>query len=400
MRSCLLVIACGLAALPARAVPALELARPFGTQMVLPMNRPVPVWGSARPGATVTVQFAGQRRQVVAGPDGAWRVVLAPLAAAGDGRALLVEAGSGETLRLEDLLVGEVWLCSGQSNMDFPLASATGGREEARQADRFPALRLCNLQGVATANRPFTPAERTRVAADRYFEGTWQVAGEASALPFSAVAWWAGTTIHAARQVPVGLVENAVGGSGAEAWLPREALAARPDCVELLGPGWLDSARIGGWARGRAKVNLGAAAEGDHPYRPGFLFDAGVRWWRDFPFDGVLWYQGETNAEIRDDLWNERLITDLVGGWRRVLGQPRLPFLMVQLPRIGGNDPLRRHWPEFRAVQARAAAKLARVQLVPTTDLGWDSPDVHPPDKRPLGVRLGQRAAARAGQAE
>ncbi len=107
--------------------------------------------------------------------------------------------------------------------------------------------------------------------------------------------------------------------------------------------------------------------------------------------------QGETNAEILDDGWNERLITDLVRGWRETLGQPELPFCMVQLPRIGGDDPLRRGWPRFRAVQARAAAALDGVQLIETVDLGWDSPDVHPPDKRPVGERLG-RAAARRGR--
>jgi len=82
-----------------------------------------------------------------------------------------------------------------------------------------------------------------------------------------------------------------------------------------------------------------------------------------------------------------------VHGWRKVLAQPDLPFFMVQLPRIGGNDPLRRGWPQFRAVQARAAAKLDHVSLIETVDLGWDSPDVHPPDKRPVGERLGKAAA-------
>jgi sialate O-acetylesterase len=190
----------------------------------------------------------------------------------------------------------------------------------------------------------------------------------------------------------VGLIDNSVGGSGAEAWLPPEVLAARREYAELLGPAWGASERISGWARGRARLNLGGRPL-DHPFRPGFLFDSGVRWWRDFPLTGVLWYQGETNAEILDDAWNERLIIDLVAGWRERLTQPELPFVMVQLPRIGGDDPLRRGWPQFRAVQARAAAKLPKVSLIETLDLGWDSPDVHPPDKRPVGERLGAAAA-------
>jgi len=106
------------------------------------------------------------------------------------------------------------------------------------------------------------------------------------------------------------------------------------------------------------------------------------------PTHKALPYQGESNAEIRDDRWNEALIVGLVSGWRRALDQPRLPFFMVQLPRIGGNNPLRAYWPEFREVQARAVKRLERAHLIVTHDLGWDSPDVHPPDKRPVASRL------------
>jgi sialate O-acetylesterase len=137
-------------------------------------------------------------------------------------------------------------------------------------------------------------------------------------------------------------------------------------------------------------VNLGGHPEASHPFKPGFLFESGVRAWTGFPFEGVLWYQGETNAEIDDDAWNRRLISDLVTGWRKELGQEKLPFFLIQLPRIGGSDPLRKHWPAYRKVQAEAARSLAGVHLVVTEDLGWDSPDVHPPDKRPVAMRLAE----------
>ena len=295
---------------------------------------------------------------------------------------------------LDNILVGEVWICAGQSNMEYPLSSAVGGKEELKSVAAFPRIRMCNLSGVSTANRPFSDAERGRMTSGAYFQGGWVVPDERSAASFSAVGWWAGKTIHETKDVPVGLIDVSVGGSGAEAWLPREVLEAREEYAPLLGDDWLESPRIGAWARGRAKTNLGGKP-GAHPYQPGFLYDAGVRWWSGFPITGVLWYQGETNAEIHDDAWNERLITDLVFGWRKVLQQPDLPFFMVQLPRIGGNDPLRQWWPEFREVQSRAAAKLDGVTLIETQDLGWDGPNVHPPDKRPVGERLGKAAARR-----
>ena len=385
----LLGILSGLCPALLRAVPV--PARPFGDHMVLPMRRAIPVWGTAEPHGTVEVRFAGQQATATADAAGRWRVLLPPQQASAEGRELEIRSPGG-SVRLRDILVGEVWLCSGQSNMDFPLAKAVGGQQEAERAGDFPAIRLMNLSGTHTAARAYGEEEHRRLNAGSFFTGSWQSASATSAAEFSAVGWWAGRTIHQARGIPVGLIDNSVGGSGAEAWLPRESLEARDEYAGLLGDAWITSPRIGAWARGRAVVNL-ADKPGNHPYRPGFLFDSGVRWWHGFPLSGVLWYQGETNAEILDDDWNQRLVTDLVRGWRTVLGQPDLPFLMVQLPRIGGNDPLRRGWPQFRAVQARVAASLDHVSLVPTTDLGWDSPDVHPPDKRPVGERLGKAAA-------
>lgn len=370
-------------------VHAIDFGRPFGDHMVLPMAEEVPVWGSASPGAEVEVRFAEQTKRGIADRDGRWKVRLGPLVASADGRALVIRS-QGSEKSCKDVLVGEVWFCSGQSNMDFPLARAVGGGKEATDADRFPAIRLCNLSAVPTGGRPFNDGELARLSEERLFEGRWSVASQKSAAAFSAVAWWAGKTIHRTKGVPVGLVDNSVGGSGAEAWLPRVTLESRDAYRELLEDSWMSSSRISEWARGRARLNLGDSGQVDHPFRPGFLFEAGVSWWRGFPLTGVLWYQGETNAEIHDDAWNERLITDLVLGWRKVLEQPELPFFMVQLPRIGGNDPLRQWWPQFREVQARAAGKLDGVELIVTEDLGWDSPDVHPPDKRPVGERLGK----------
>jgi sialate O-acetylesterase len=368
-------------------VRALEFARPFGEFMVLPHGVAVPVWGRAEPGVLVRVSFGQQHPSARCGADGTWRVTLAAEPPAAIGRELSA-ATDGTTVVLRDVLVGEVWLYSGQSNMDFPLANAVGGKAEAAAAGRHPGIRLLNLTGAPTAAGSYDAATLARLTVDRHFQGQWAVASASSAAAISAVAWWTAKALHAAKGIPIGVVENAVGGSGAEAWLPRETLESRADYQPLLGDGWLDCEKIGAWARGRASQNLGGRREAMHPFRPGFLFESGVRAWSGFPFAGVLWYQGETNAEVADDAWNERLIADLVGGWRTALKQPALPFFMVQLPRIGGNDPLRAHWPQFREVQARAAKRLPGVRLVVTQDLGWDSPNVHPPDKRPVAERL------------
>jgi sialate O-acetylesterase len=374
----------------------LALARPFASHMVLPMAKAVPVWGGAMPGEEVTVAFAGESASVLADRDGRWQVVLPAMPASAKGRTLSVTAGRAKVV-LDDVLVGRVFLCSGQSNMDFPLSRATGGIEEARTAGKFPAIRLFNLTGAPTDSRVYDAATLARLNPFDHFTGSWERSSEKSAAAFSAVAWWAGKAVHLKDGVPVGLVENAVGGSGTEAWLAPSVLAARREYADLLDERWLGSLRVSAWARGRARKNLGAHPEASHPFKPGFLFESGVRAWAGFPFEGVLWYQGETNAEIDDDAWNRRLISDLVGGWRKELRQQKLPFFLIQLPRIGGSDPLRRHWPAYRKVQADVARNLSGVELVVTHDLGWDSPDVHPPDKQPVGMRLaGAMLKARA----
>jgi sialate O-acetylesterase len=371
---------------------ALELARPFGAHMVLPMNRRVPVWGKAMPGVEVTVTFGETKVSGKADAAGTWRVVLPAMNASAEGRTLLVFTSAGSMRKCVDVLVGEAWLCAGQSNMDFHLARAIGGKDEVAAAGSLPSIRLFNLTGVSAGRMKYGERERSRLVPGKFFEGEWQLASPESAARFSAVAWWAGKEIHRKSGIPVGLIDNSVGGSGAEAWLPREMLEVRAEYAELLGDDWIQSNRVSAWARERVAYNLGGKP-GNHPFRPGFLFDAGVRWWSEFPLDGVLWYQGETNAEIYDDAWNELLITDLVTGWRRNLRQLDLPFIMVQLPRIGGNDPIRKWWPQFREAQARVAEKMEGVEIVVTKDLGWDSSNVHPPDKRPVGERLGQAAA-------
>ncbi len=368
---------------------ALEVARPFGSHMVLPMEREVRVRGKAAPAVRVELRFGDRIWSTQAGREGDWGIALPPLPASALPTELVVTAG-GERIVLKDVLVGRVWLCSGQSNMDFQLSRAIGGPEEAARAGKRKQVRLFNLTGAPTDARRYDAATLARLNRRDHFQGSWERATEKSAGSFSAVAWWAGCMIREETGVPVGLVENAVGGSPTEAWLPPEILRARPAYRGLLGESWYRAEKMSPWARGRAKQNLGGNPEAEHPFKPGFLFESGVADFAGFPFDGVLWYQGETNAEIDDPRWHEQVMGDLVKGWRRALRQPELPFYMVQLPRIGGRDPLRQYWPEYRRAQAAVGKSLPGVRVVVTEDLGWDSPDVHPPDKLPVARRLAE----------
>lgn len=366
----------------------------MGSNMVLPADQSVRISGTgAWAGSDVRIHFGGRLVITTAAANGTWSATISTGPAAMEARRLVVESGKDSEV-LENLLVGEVWMASGQSNMAFPLASATGGKETMAKAG-LPGLRLCHLVPPPTSNRPWDESTRALARQGKLLHGgKWEVSGADSAGRFSAIAWWFASERHRRTGIPIGIIGNAVGGSGTEAWLALATLPPSDPLALLHGPGWLTNQRISSWARGRARVNLGSDLDLPHPYQPGILHRHAVACWHGLPLRGVLWYQGETNAESPDKEWNRHLLESMITGWRESLSQPALPFYLIELPRIGGEDPLRRHWPEYREVQAEVARRLPHVTLVPTTDLGYDSPDVHPPDKRPLALRLETIVAA------
>lgn len=364
---------------------ALEMARPFASHMVLPHDVPVPVHGTADAGAEVTLRCNETRLTTLCGADGTWLVTLPAMKPSATPMRFEISSGD-KNIVLDDVLVGEVWLCSGQSNMDFPLQRATG----AAQALKAPAstlIRFCSLTGLATSTQAFRESDRARLREDAFFEGTWQAPAILDRGALSAVAWWFAEQRQRDVDMPIGIVENAVGGSGTEAWLSREILKSRAEYADFLTPKWMDHPKISAWAQQRARQQTQKLGACPHPFQPGFLYQSGISWWRDFPFTAVLWYQGETNAEIPDVAWNARLLEDLITSWRDGLRQPALPFFLIELPRIGGQDPLRQHWPLYREAQRRAVAQTRHAYRIASMDLGWDSPDVHPPDKKPLALR-------------
>ncbi|HVT72635.1 MAG TPA: sialate O-acetylesterase [Lacunisphaera sp.] len=226
MKTPLLVLACLLIAgeLPA----AIELASPFGDHMVLQQGRPVPVWGTAAPHEPMVVQFGGQRGRTTAGTDGRWRIDLKPLAASATPRDLVVKGTStGGTVVLHDVLVGEVWLCGGQSNMERQLGPRRGQKP------------IINWEAeVAAADYPlirqFYVPEHTADTPQATTAGAWSVCSPATAADFSAVGFFFARDLWRARGVPVGIIHSAYGGTPAEAWTSPAGLAAFPEFTEQI----------------------------------------------------------------------------------------------------------------------------------------------------------------------
>jgi sialate O-acetylesterase len=364
----------------------------FGSHMVLQRDVPLPIWGSAAAGERVVVSFAESESSATAGPDGRWVVTLPPQAASRQPRPLVIRAAN--ELRFEDVLVGETWLCAGQSNMLMPLSRTDDAAAEIAAAAR-PRLRFLMVRTAAGGDPPaYTPDQLQRLAPDRFSSGQWTPCTPQTAGGFSAVGYHLARALEESLDVPVGIVCVAVGGSPTEAWISTAALAADPGLAPLVQGDWMQNPALAGWCVERAKQNLArgkteaASIPGDalgpnHPFKPGFLWTSCVEPLVPLAVRGVAWYQGESNADSPARVaQHASLLPTLVTDWRRLWGRADLPFAVVQLPGLDRPD-----WPAFRETQRRAVAAVGHAGLVVTIDLGRKT-DVHPPDKQPIGRRI------------
>lgn len=376
-----------------------RLASPFTDHMVLQRELPVPVWGTATPGERVTVEFAGQRKTTVATPDRRWRLDLDPLTASAtplEFRVTAVDpASQNSAITLTDVLVGEVWLASGQSNMVFTLSKSryrwAGVIDEEKEiaAADHPLIRM------------FTGAEAKAYAPQTTLGGTWQVCSPANAPAFSAIGYYFARELQRQLNMPVGIVTVAYGASCAQAWIRREAMLADPrfkavldrfdEQVKSYSPP--TAAELEDWQHA---VELAKAEQRRPPRRPGMepvqdqhnptvLFNGMIAPLLPFAIRGVLWYQGESITAPRElfPAWNQCLITD----WRTLWGR-ELPFYFCQLAALANAS----NSPEVRAWQAEALA-LPATSMAVTIDIG-DEKDVHPHNKAPVGDRLARLALA------
>ncbi len=380
----------GLVALPAAAAPS--FAPVLQDHMVLQRDEPVTLWGTAENGETVTVEWKGHRASSKV-KKGAWQVELPASAADAEGSTISATDSTG-TATLSDVLVGDVWLASGQSNMEWNMKQSAAIPADAQVDNQ--QVRVLRGYGLLHGNPPAYTEKLYRDAeACGGYEWSWRPCTVATTKDFSAVATYFATYLQPAIGVPVGIICNAKGGSSMEAWIPEEVTGKKKLYATMKGDKWMDSEDFDAWSRGRAKQNLKpiiAKGEKDlkHPFKPSYQFNAAIKPIEKLNIKGVIWYQGESNADNPDMDLNAAKQADIIEAWRKAFRQPELPFIMVQLPRI--NDAKRPHWAEFREVQARVARELPQVGLICTIDLGSTNNNVHPPVKAPVGQRLAELA--------
>ncbi|MCX8155007.1 MAG: sialate O-acetylesterase [Verrucomicrobiae bacterium] len=359
-----------------------RLPRIFSDNMVLQQGASVPVWGWADEGEQVTVTCQGQRVTTVA-KNGRWLVRLNNLRVATAEAPETLTVDGKNRIRFQNVLVGEVWLASGQSNMEWPLDAAFEPEKDIATATN-DNIRLFTVDKV----RAYEPQE------DLSPKARWLECRPFNVPKFSAVGYYFARALQQARNVPVGIIHTSWGGSPAEVWMSLDALKPYPDLLqqweqrqETLAKyeealkKWQEASRA---AKARGEQPKGRAP--GRPWIPTELYNGMLYPLAPYAVKGAIWYQGESNA---GRAWQYRtLFPDLIKNWRATWGQPEFYFMAVQLAPFMArtNVPTESAWAELREAQL-LATKLPGVGLAVITDVGEEN-DIHPRKKQPVGERL------------
>lgn len=364
----------------------LQLPSIYTSHMVIQQDKPFVLHGTSNAGRKVIATLGREKQRASTSSDGTWKVTFRARKATREPLTLTITDGES-TLTLTDILVGEVWLCSGQSNMVFMLRQATNAQENIAEALTKQDLRIYDMKPcVYTDAVMWDSASLAKLnRLDYYVPTQWQELTADNAPNFSAIAYHFGAMLADSLDVPIGLICNAVGGAPIESFIDRRTIEFHPELVDIL-TDWRRNDRIQDWVRGRGTYNtqLSKNPMQRHPYEPCYLYEAGIAPLAGFPLRGFIWYQGESNAHNVELFATE--FPTLINSWRSAWGDDTLPFHFVQLSSIA-----RPSWPHFRDTQRRLASEIEHCEMAVSSDKG-DSLDVHPRDKRPIGERLGRIA--------
>lgn len=388
---------------------ALELHPLFTDHAVLQQELPVPVWGTAEPDADVEVTFAGQTHESKADAKGNWMVVLDPLLADAEPQSLAVSSGE-KIVAVDDVLIGEVWVGSGQSNMAWTVSRTFTADQTARAAEEG------SFKGIRLFKVPVSGADERESSVN----ASWALPEKDAVLNFSAAAFYFAARLARDRSVPVGIIQSANGGTNAYSWINSETRDRDPaaDTVRSYWAAMLKyypdnlkkyEAALAKWKEKSAAakkagetftVRAPQAPMGkDHVKRPSGHYNAMVAPLQPYAIRGVIWYQGEANSRVPFNTGYKDLMLALVEGWRGDwatasggdVERRDFPFYLVQLPNFAGGDP--DGWPIIREQMLKFWEEGENTGMVVAIDKG-EADDIHPRDKKPVGERLASFARA------
>ena len=384
-RNCLrLLVGIVLAFAVTSADAAVTLPELFSDHMVLQREKEVPVWGTAEPGEKVTVEFDDKKVEATADGEGKFMARLPAMKASAAPGTLKVSGDkTSEPLEFQHVLVGDVWICSGQSNMQWSVRQSANPDEEAANAS-YDQIRFFQVprRSSTQASKGLERAEATTQPAQK-MQARWAVCTPQTAAEFSAVGYYFGREIHKTQDVPVGLIQNAWGGMPVESFMSEEAIKADPDFHVLLEKRQKAATQEAKGPRGQVRPPNG-------PQWATNIYNRMVYPLLPYAIKGTIWYQGESNAGRAEQY--RKLFPAMIADWRKQFGQGDFPFLFVQLANFaaGGpspEQPADSDWAELREAQAMALKAAPNTGMAVIIDIG-ESKDIHPKNKQDVGKRL------------
>ena len=373
----------------------LQVAKPFSDNMVLQRNKPIVIWGNGLPNAVVQCTLGDEVKETTISDDAKWRIQFSSRELSTKPIDIKVQSGK-EVIYFHNILIGDVWLCIGQSNMEWPMRneknwntfSAIPSHDLIRFLNPIPA-------GRNIYNQTYNDSLLKRLSPDLFYmwDG-WQIASKNSLTNMSAVAFFFADAILKKVEVPTGLINLSIGGAPIETFIDEKLLKMSPQFSPKVNGDWRLNNSLPEWIRLRGRQNLDTTlplfkddSGPNHAFKPGFAFSSGIYPLKELSITGVLIYQGESNAEESKSVAEYgNLFIMMVNGYRDLWGNKNLPVYWVQLSSIQ-----REYWPSFRDEQRKLIDSIKNGGIVVTSDIGHPT-DVHPTDKKTVGERLSRWA--------
>ena len=384
--------------LPYATFAQVQVAKIFSNNMILQRNQPVHIWGIGIPGKVVNVSFGKENKTTIVQPDSSWNIFFHKYKATLHPKSLIISCGE-KKIAFKNILMGDIWLCIGQSNMEFPMKNEIHFADEIKRSNQ-PLIRFYNPSfiGKNIFGTAYTDSMNQQLASGNFYSNTsWELCDSNSIKEMSAVGYYFGKEILQHENVPIGLIHLAIGGCPIETFISKDVLKHSKRFFNKVNGNWLTNEALPVWIRERGKQNVGGVEYADtsgpnHGYKPGFAFENGIKPIIKLPVKGIIWYQGESNAQEIERV-NEyaELQKLMIEDYRAEWHQPQLPFYWVQISSIDTAQYKSQLWPQFRDKQRKLLIMVKYGGMAVCSDIGFKN-SVHPTNKKAVGDRLARWA--------
>lgn len=385
---------------PLQAIAQFRVAEIFSSNMVLQRDQPIIVWGKAATGTKVEVIFGKKSNSAWVSKDSTWKIVLPAQRANLQPQSMFI-SNVDTAVVFPNILIGDIWICSGQSNMEWPMQKEMHWKEEKQNTNQS-LIRFTNpppagryVYGIA-----YTDSLNRRLTKDSfYLWNGWKTCDSNSIGSMSAVAYYFAKSIVSKVNIPIGLINLSIGGAPIETFISRDALQNSVNFSVKVNGNWLTNDNLPEWIRERGNQNVGSNPGGykddlglNHAYKPGFAYECGVEPLIPLPVKGMIWYQGESNSLEKDRVMEYReLMHLLIHNYRKKWKNPKMPFYWVQLSSIDTVSYPSQFWPLFRDEQRELLNEVKNGGMAVCSDIGFKN-NVHPTDKKTVAERLARWA--------